>query len=114
MIICHRIVLFFLILCLIIPAGCNLEDVKAISVAKRNAINAAREHPDAKSARVIAVKRIKKSEDAQKFLKNRGWFYPVGSVHSGDILVVVKVSFRGEFFGTIVVYVCDAGGRVRR
>ncbi|OIP43747.1 hypothetical protein AUJ95_00170 [Candidatus Desantisbacteria bacterium CG2_30_40_21] len=111
---CHRIVLFFLILCLLIPTSCSLEDAKVIIVAKRNAVNAAREHPDAKSARVIAVKRIKKSTDAQKFLKNKGWYYPVGRVHPGDIMVVVKVCFRGEFFGSIVVYVCDAGGRVRR
>ncbi|MDI6780649.1 MAG: hypothetical protein QME49_00840 [bacterium] len=109
-----RIVFFLLIFCLTVPISCSLEDTKAISVAKRNAVNAAREYPDAKGAMVIAVKKIKKSDDAEKFLKKRGWYCPVGRVHSGDIMVVVRVYCRGEFFGDISVYICDPSGRVRR
>ncbi len=109
-----RIVSFFLILCLTVPISCSFEDVKAISIAKRNAIAAAREYADAKGARVIAVKRIKKSDDAEKFLKKRGWYLPIGRTHPGDIMVVVRVYYRGEFFGNISVYMCDPGGRIRR
>ena len=109
-----RIAFFFLILCLTVPISCSFEDVKAISVAKRNAIIAAREYPDAKGARVIAVKRIKKSDDAEKFLKKRGWYSSIGRAYPGDIMVVVRVYYRGEFFGNISVYMCDPGGRVRR
>ncbi len=110
----NRIVFFFLIFCLTVPISCSVEDVKAISVAKRNAIAAAREYPNAKGARVIAVKRIKKSNDAEKFLKKRGWYCSVGRVHAGDIMVVLRVYYRGEFFGYISVYICDPSGRVRR
>ncbi|MFH1962567.1 MAG: hypothetical protein ABIJ30_06800 [bacterium] len=110
----NRIVFFFLIFCLIISASCSLENTKAIIVAKRNAIAAAKEYPNAKSAKVVAVKRIKKSDDAEKFLKKRGWYYSVGRVHSGDIMVVVRVYCRGDFFGNITIYVCDPSGRIRR
>ncbi|MFH1861137.1 MAG: hypothetical protein ABH870_09075 [bacterium] len=110
----NRIVFFFLIFCLIIPVSCSLEDVKAITVAKRNAINAAKEYPNAKSAKVVAVKRMKKSDDADKFLKRRGWYCSVGRAHSGDIMVVVRVYCRGYFFVNLSVYMCDQHGRIRR
>jgi hypothetical protein len=88
--------------------------MKAVNRAKRNVIKAAKQHPDVKDVKILAIKKIKRPGDAEKFLKRRGWYYPIGRTQYGDIMVVARVYFRGEFFGTIMVYICDARGEIRR
>ncbi|MFH1896795.1 MAG: hypothetical protein ABH886_00900 [Candidatus Desantisbacteria bacterium] len=105
--------LIILIILLAFFSACSQVESKQIFMAKKNVSNYARDLPGAKKHEIVAVKSVKDTEDARKFLKKNGVTSSIIRVNSGDIVLVVRIYYRLQWMGKNIIFVCDSRGKMK-
>ena len=105
--------LIVLIILLTFFSACSKVESKQIFRAKKNVSSYARDLPGVKKHEIIAVKCVKDSEDARKFLEKNGVTSNIIKVNSGDIVLIVRVFYRFQWMGKNIIFVCDSRGKAK-
>ena len=106
--------LLILIILLVFFSACSQQiESKQIFRAKKNVSSYARDLPGVKKHEIVAVKSVRDTEDARKFLERNGVTSSIIRVNSGDIVLVVRVFYRLQWMGKNIVFVCDSRGKMK-
>ncbi|MFH1098226.1 MAG: hypothetical protein V1749_12155 [Candidatus Desantisbacteria bacterium] len=105
--------LIILIILLAFFSACSQVESRQIFRAKKNVSSYARDLPGVKKHEIIAVKCVKDSEDARKFLERNGVTSSIIRVNSGDIVLVVRIYYRLQWMGKNIIFVCDSRGKMK-
>ncbi len=105
--------LIILIILLVFSSACSKVESKQIFRAKKNVSNYARDLSGVKKHEIVAVKSVKDTEDARKFLEKNGVTSSIIRVNSGDIVLIVRVFYRLQWMGKNIIFVCDSRGKMK-